>query len=295
VLTNTEANTLHLILTVKYRVATFNATSWRSNLSDALCIPRSSVAVYEMSDVDGSNALAYLVIGLLCTSSGSLPICNAATLLSAVYCVGGSNEIVSRSTNATLNATYEAQRELLRSPSLGIVDAQDASSGISTANTTNHAAPSDNPVLSPTDVAIVSSTIVIAVCASVGGVILVVLIKKRKFVRQQLGRLNPGEVFRRAIVVRVARTTDLDDLSRMGLHHDDPNTVHSSPHGTLEYPLLDQNEIYGMSMLDESDLDDDGGSSINDTVDHRRHRQRSEPNPLSSIERQKGSSKRRKI
>ncbi|CUI14221.1 Golgi/lysosome glycoprotein, putative, partial [Bodo saltans] len=212
-LANTAANTLHLILTVKFRVATFNATSWRTNLSHVLCIPRSSVAVYEMSDVEGSNSLAYLVIGLLCTpSTGALPICSAANLLSTVYCLGGTGELASGTTNATLNATYTAQRELLRSPMLGIVDAQDASSGISTANTTNHAAPSDNPVLSPSDVAIVSSTIVIAVCASVGAVVLAILVKKRKFVRQQLGRLNPGEVFRRAIVVRVARTTDMDDL-----------------------------------------------------------------------------------
>ena len=212
-------------------------------------MPLERVAIYEMADDGDSTTTASLVIGLLCTATdGGFPVCSASELLSAVSCIA-SNVVIT--TDPIANATYQAQRDMLRASPLRILAVRDATSSITTANTTNHAAPSENPVLDEKDIAIVSSTVVIAVCGSLGGVALIVLIRKRNFVRRQLGRLNPGEVFRRTIV-RVAQTNDLDDLEKFALGDNGPD----GGHATLEYPLLNQEEASDYRVVEDDDLVD---------------------------------------
>jgi hypothetical protein len=85
-------------------------------------------------------------------------------------------------------------------------------SGLSTANTTNHAAPSNNQVLSKQQVVLISSTAVALIVGGIAAVIAFIAYRKRNMLRRQLGRLAPGETFSTAVrPIPRGRNLDSDD------------------------------------------------------------------------------------
>lgn len=200
-------NNLQVVFTVQYREdGTLSTADWRGNISKLLCVSIDEVAVYELSNDPNSTDSAYLVAGLLCSTTGP-SYCDHAALLSALICYAGNGVIT---TDVLLNASYQNVRNTLRTEPLRILDASGVISGISTANTTNHAAPSNNKALTIKEAAIISATGVACIILGVIAVVAFLAYRKRQFLKQQWGRLGPGETFSTR-VERLPRRHDIAD------------------------------------------------------------------------------------
>lgn len=230
-------NNLQAVLTVTYRVdGLLNTDDWRGNLSQLLCVSIDDVALYELTNNPMTTDSAYLVVGLLCGASQPT-YCAHASLISALVCLSGTSMITA---NTTLNATYQAIRDTFRSAPLQILDASSVVSGISTANTTNHAAPSYNSnVLSTQQVAIISATGVGCIVAAVIAVIAFLAYRKRQFLKQQWGRLGPGETFSTRVehLPHARDIDDFDDVDELPSQQHVMNPINSEFASGIALPL----------------------------------------------------------
>jgi hypothetical protein len=229
-------NNLQAVLTVEYREGgALDTHDWRGNLSKLLCVSIDDVALYELSNNPDTINSAFLVAGLLCNTAGP-SYCDHATLLSALICLA-SNKVIT--TDVQLNASYQAVRDTLRIAPLSVLDASGVVSGISTANTTNHAAPSHNKVLTTQQVALISAAGVACIILAVVAVIAFIAYRKRQFLKQQWGRLGPGETF----------STRIEHIPRAG---DDSVGVELPPHYCVVNPInsefRDDQRPFGLAL-----------------------------------------------
>ena len=137
---------------------------------------------------------------------------------------------------------------------IGIAGSRVVSSTISTANTTNHAAPSEDMLLSPTQIAVVSTASVLIGVAIVLLVVGAVSYYKRKQIAGALSRFNVAFVHPRELFsdpsIRPAHE-DVEDIDEFG---DVVAINEPSPNGRPQGGIRSARELEYLAPPEPSDL-----------------------------------------
>lgn len=186
--------------------------NFSQTIETLLCLPPLSVQVFEFKPLANGNG--EVLVGIQCD------LCVTAYQISFLQCfIDGPDDVASASSSQGGPASKPDGGYTIPAPlrRVGIVLSRVVASTISTANTTNHAAPSDN--LTPATIAVVSAGSAVLAAAIAGAVVLGISFWKRKEIAAAISRftvafVHPPEAFPDA-ALRPGYLQDDDDGREM--------------------------------------------------------------------------------